>query len=133
MFKLIENVDSHTVKEHYDFIHPKYISKEKGKKTNQMLYFNNSAERMIELLNFNRINVYDKSMTNEQPNRIKWEHVKRLENFNCLFGSRCLLECVSPSFKNYIKVDLAKKRFQIQDVVDDKVSHDLPEYLMNYD
>lgn len=40
---------------------------------------------------------------------------------------------MSPSFKNFIRVDLSKKCFQLQDVIDDKVSYDIPEYLMSYE
>lgn len=90
---------------------------------------------MIELLQFNRVNVYDKSMANSSldSKEIKWEHVKRLENLNCNFGSKNFLQCMSPSFKNFIRVDLSKKCFQLQDVIDDKVSYDIPEYLMSYE
>lgn len=62
LFKLIEIIDSETVKEHYEFQHPKYLHK--GNKTNQYLFFNQSADRMIEVLNFQRVNIYDKSMLN---------------------------------------------------------------------
>ena len=88
---------------------------------------------MVEILSFNRINVYSKSIIGSASgNSIKWESVRRLENLNCHFGTYDSLQCMSPSFKYFIRADLARKRFLVQDVLDEKFSYDIPEYLMSY-
>lgn len=129
-FIMIEIIDDMKVQQHFSFTHPKY-------ETEQFLYFNKKMDLMIEWLFDNHVCLYQRQIVGkdaENPKILsfKWTKLRRMNYLNQNFGGRRhFLEHVSPDFKYFLDVDLARKVFIIRDIFTEEEINVIPRYLMD--
>jgi len=91
---------------------------------------------MLECLNFNRINLYEKQIIGQEAGeavqRIRWKFSRRMKNFKRKLCCPHFLHIVSQDFKYFIDVDLQGAGFTIRDMKTEEEYKKIPEHLMNY-
>lgn len=98
------------------------------------MYFNEDCSMMFEGLFLDRYQIY-KRVDIPAKKMCRWELIRRLPNFagNYLASISQYPFYLSPNFKNYLDIDIARKIFIIKDTEKQTVLKEIPSWLMNYD